>query len=137
MDSTVTLVGNITRDPELRFTTGGRAVANFGVAVNRRYMVNNEWQEDVSFIDVVAWAQLGENAAASFKKGDRVIVAGRINQRSWEADDGSKRSKVDVVADALGAELRFATVEIAKTDRSTASAERAPESAYGSDEEPF
>jgi single-strand DNA-binding protein len=137
MDSTVTLVGNITRDPELRFTTGGRAVANFGVAVNRRYMINNEWQEDVSFIDVVAWAQLGENAAASFKKGDRVIVAGRINQRSWEADDGSKRSKVDVVADALGAELRFATVEIAKTDRSTASAERAPESAYGSDEEPF
>ena len=63
-DNSVTVVGNITRDPELRYTTGGRAVTSFGLAVNRRYQVNNEWQEQTSFFDIVAWAQLGENAAA-------------------------------------------------------------------------
>jgi hypothetical protein len=70
-DNSITVVGNITRDPELRFTTGGRAVASFGIAVNRRYQVNNEWQEQTSFFDVVAWAQLGENAASSLTKAFR------------------------------------------------------------------
>jgi len=117
-DNTITVVGNITRDPELRFTTGGRAVASFGIAVNRRYQVNNEWQEQTSFFDVVAWAQLGENAAASLSKGSRVIVNGRLEQRSWETQDGEKRSKVEIVADEIGPSLRWATAQLARTDRS-------------------
>ena len=68
-DSTVTIVGNLTRDPELRFTAGGKGVASFGVAVNRRYQVNGEWQVKVSFFNVTAWDTLGENASASLTKG--------------------------------------------------------------------
>ena len=83
-DSTVTIVGNLTRDPELRFTAGGKGVASFGVAVNRRYQVNGEWQEKVSFFNVTAWDQLGENAAASLTKGARIIVTGRLEQREYE-----------------------------------------------------
>src|SRR5437660_1189555 len=116
-DNTVTVVGNITRDPELRFTTGGRAVASFGIAVNRRYQVNNEWQEQTSFLDVVAWAQLGENTAASLNKGARVIVSGRLEQRSWETPDGDKRSKIEIVADEIGPSLRWATASITKNER--------------------
>jgi single-strand DNA-binding protein len=117
-DNTVTVVGNITRDPELRFTTGGRAVASFGIAVNRRYQVNNEWQEQTSFFDVVAWAQLGENAAASLNKGARVIISGRLEQRSWETPDGDKRSKIEIIADEIGPSLRWATARVERTDRS-------------------
>jgi single-strand DNA-binding protein len=122
-DNSITVVGNITRDPELRFTTGGRAVASFGIAVNRRYQVNNEWQEQTSFFDVVAWAQLGENAAASLTKGARVIVNGRLEQRSWENQDGEKRSKIEIVADEIGPSLRWATAQVERTDR-TASGDR-------------
>ena len=75
--NTVTLIGNLTRDPELRYTTGGRGVASFGLAVNRRYQVNGEWQEQTSFFNVVCWAELGENVAASLGKGSRAIVTGR------------------------------------------------------------
>ena len=103
-DNTVTLVGNVTRDPEIRFTTGGRGVASFGLAVNRRYQSNGEWQEQTSFFDVVAWGTLGENAAASLSKGTRVVVYGRLEQRSWETENGEKRSKVEVIADELGPE---------------------------------
>ena len=67
-DSTITVVGNLTRDPELRFTTGGRGTANFGIAVSRRYQVNNEWQEQTSFFNIVAWGTLAENAAASLNR---------------------------------------------------------------------
>ena len=117
-DNTVTVVGNITRDPELRFTTGGRAVASFGIAVNRRYQVNNEWQEQTSFFDVVAWAQLGENAAASLTKGARVIVNGRLEQRSWDNQDGERRTKIEIIADEIGPSLRWATAQVERTDRS-------------------
>ena len=82
--NSVTLIGNLTRDPELRFTTGGRGVASFGLAVNRRYQQNGEWQEQTSFFNVVCWGDLGENAATSLTKGSRVIVTGRLEQRSWE-----------------------------------------------------
>ena len=87
-DNTVTLTGNLTKDPELRYTTGGRGVASFGLAVNRRYQVNGEWQEQVSFFNVVAWADLGENAAASLHKGNRVMVMGRLEQRSYDTREG-------------------------------------------------
>jgi single-strand DNA-binding protein len=120
-DNSITVVGNITRDPELRFTTGGRAVASFGIAVNRRYQVNNEWQEQTSFFDVVAWAQLGENAAASLAKGARVIVNGRLEQRTWETQDGEKRSKIEIIADEIGPSLRWATAQVERTDRTGSS----------------
>ncbi len=116
-DNTITLVGNLTRDPELRYTTGGRGVASFGLAVNRRYQVNNEWQEQTSFFNVVAWGTLGENSAACLNKGTRVVVNGRLEQRSWETQDGDKRSVVEVVADEIGPSLRWATAEIRKNDR--------------------
>ena len=72
-ENSVTLVGNLTKDPELRYTATGRGVASFGIAVNRRYQVNGEWQEQVSFFNVVAWGDLGENAAASLNKGKKSV----------------------------------------------------------------
>ena len=116
-DSTVTLVGNLTRDPELRFTQAGQAVATLGIAVSRRYQQNGEWQEKTSFFNVTAWGQLGENAASSLTKGARVIVTGRLEQRSYETQDGEKRSVVEVVADEIGPSLRWATAQVERNDR--------------------
>jgi single-strand DNA-binding protein len=146
-DNTITVVGNITRDPELRFTAGGKGVASFGIAVNRRYQVNGEWQEKVSFFNVVAWDSLGENAAASLNKGSRVIVTGRLEQRDYETKEGEKRSVVEIVADEVGPSLRWARAEVERTQRSggdgasgggssSGGAARAADPIYG-DEEPF
>ena len=119
-DSTVTLVGNLTRDPELRFTQGGRAVATLGIAVSRRYQVNNEWQEQTSFFNIVCWGTLGENAAASLAKGTRIMVTGRLEQRSYETQDNEKRSVVEVVADEIGPSLRWAQASVERNDRRSA-----------------
>ncbi len=127
MTSPATFVGTLTRDPELRFTQGGRGVATLGIAVNRRYQVNNEWQEDVSFFDVVAWGTLGENVAASLTKGMRVVAHGRLSQRSYETQSGDKRSVYELVADAIGPDLRWAQVVVNKTERSQAPAEHGEE----------
>jgi single-strand DNA-binding protein len=150
-DNTVTLVGNLTKDPELRYTTGGRGVASFGLAVNRRYMVNNEWQEQVSFFNVVAWADLGENAAASLHKGNRVVVTGRLEQRSYETREGEKRNVTEVIADDLGPSLRWAQAQVERISRDSADGggysggggnsgggapKAAPDPVYG-EEEPF
>lgn len=116
-DNNVTLVGNITRDPELRFTQSGRAVATFGLAVNRRYQVNGEWQEQTSFFNVVAWGPLGENAAASLTKGTRVIVNGRLEQREYQTQQGEKRTVVEVNADEVAPSLRYATAQVERTSR--------------------
>ena len=116
-DNTVTLVGNVTRDPELRYTTGGRGVASFGMAVNRRYQVNGEWQEQTSFFNVVAWGTLGENAAACITKGTRLVVFGRLEQRSWETQEGEKRNVVEVIADEIGPSIRWATAEVKRNER--------------------
>ncbi len=91
----VIIAGNLTRDPELRFTNGGIPVCSFGMAVNR---VRSK-TEEVDFFDVSAWRELGETIANYKKKGDPILVEGRLQFRSWEAQDGSKRNKVDVVAD--------------------------------------
>jgi len=91
-ENSVTLVGNLTKDPELRYTATGRGVASFGLAVNRRYQQNGEWQEQVSFFNVVAWGDLGENAAASLNKGNRIVVTGRLEQRSYDTKEGEKRT---------------------------------------------
>jgi single-strand DNA-binding protein len=82
-DNTVTVVGNVTRDPELRFTPSGQAVASFGLAVNRRWQnrSNQEWEEQTSFFDVKCWAQMAENVSESLARGSRVIVSGRLEQR--------------------------------------------------------
>lgn len=120
MDNAITITGNCTRDPELRFTPSGTAVANFGVAVNRRWQnrQTQEWEEAVSFFDVTVWQQLAENVAESIQKGSRVIVTGRLDQRSWETQDGDKRSKVEIVADDVAPSLKWATVpEITKNER--------------------
>ncbi len=91
----VVLAGNLTRDPELRFTNDGIPVCSFGLAVNRVRSRN----EEVDFFDISAWRELGETIANYKKKGDPILVEGRLQYRTWEAQDGSKRSKVDVVAD--------------------------------------
>lgn len=151
--NTITLIGNLTRDPELRYTTGGRGVASFGLAVNRRYQQNGEWQEQTSFFNIVCWGELGENASATLTKGARAIVTGRLEQRSWETQDGEKRSVVEVVADEVGPSLRWAQAQVERTERSSGdggfsgggsgggdgggnAANRAPDPVYG-DEEPF
>jgi single-strand DNA-binding protein len=115
----VSVVGNATRDPELRFTPSGQAIATFGIAVNRswRNKQSNEWEEAVSFFDVTCWAQMAENVAESVTKGTRVLVSGRLEQRSWETNDGDKRSKVEIVADEIGPSLRFATAGVTKNER--------------------
>jgi single-strand DNA-binding protein len=147
-DNSVTLVGNITRDPELRFTPAGQAVATFGMAVNRRYQKNGQWEEQTSFFNVTAWGTLGENASNSLHKGARILVSGRLEQRSWETQEGDKRSVVEVVADEIGPSLRWATVEITKNERreggesggggGSRPASNEPAPAYaGGDEEPF
>lgn len=115
--NTVTLIGNLTRDPELRYTTGGRGVASFGLAVNRRYQQNGEWQEQTSFFNVVCWGDLGENVAATLTKGSRTIVTGRLEQRSWDTQDGEKRTVVEVIADECGPSLRWAQAQIERNER--------------------
>ena len=112
-DNTVTLVGNITRDPELRFTPAGTAVANFGLAWNRK---NRDGEESVSFFDVTCWRDLAENVAESLGKGNRVVVYGRLDQQSWENDSGERRSKVEVIADEVAPSLRWATADVTRTE---------------------
>ena len=148
--NTVELVGNITRDPELRFTSSGVASATFGLAVNRRWrnQQTNDWEEKVSFFDVVCWRELAENVSESLSKGTRVMVVGRLEQRSWDTPEGDKRSKVEVVADEVGPSLRWATADVTKTDRRGTGGGGGggsfdappPQSAppvYNDDEEPF
>jgi single-strand DNA-binding protein len=120
MDSMTTIAGALTRDPELRYTTGGRAVASFGVAVNRRYQVNGEWQESVSFINCVAWGDLGEHLAQCTTKGNRLIVTGRLEQRSYDDKDGNKRSVVELVATDVGPSLKWATADVHRIVREDA-----------------
>ncbi|HTJ74351.1 MAG TPA: single-stranded DNA-binding protein [Acidimicrobiales bacterium] len=117
--NSVTLVGNVTRDPELRFTASGQATATFGLAVNRVWndRQTNEKKEAVSFFDIVCWREMAENASESLSKGARVVVTGRLEQRSWETPEGDKRSKIEVVADEIGPSLRWATAQITKNDR--------------------
>ena len=120
MDNTVTITGNATREPELRFTPAGQPVASFGVAVNRRWQnkQTQEWEESTSFIDVTCWADLAENVAESVDRGSRITVTGRLDQRSWETQEGDKRSKVEIVADDVAISLKWATAEVKKNTRS-------------------
>lgn len=118
-DCTVTLSGNLTRDPELKFTNSGQAVTSGSVAVNRRWRdAAGEWQDRVSFFNWTAWGELGENLSQSCSKGDRVVLTGRFEQREYETRDGEKRTVYDLVVDDGGPSLRWATCEVERTHRS-------------------
>ncbi|MDQ1359381.1 MAG: single-strand DNA-binding protein [Acidimicrobiaceae bacterium] len=124
----ISISGNLTRDPELRFTPTGQANASFGLAVNRRWQnrQTNEWEEATSFFDVICWGTLAENVAQSVTRGTRVTVSGRLDQRSWENQEGEKRSKVEINADEVAPSLRWATVKIEKNERRSPDGGAAP-----------
>ena len=149
-DNAITVVGNVTRDPELKFLNSGQAALKLSIAVNRRWQnrQTQEWEERVSFFEVVGYGAMAENAANSLTKGARVIVSGRLEQRSWETENGDKRSIVEINADEIGPSLKWATAVVTRTARAEGSnfqssdrpapAPRTNEpSGYAFDEEPF
>jgi single-strand DNA-binding protein len=112
----VALVGNITDDPELRYTRSGAALAGFTVAVSHRSKHNGEWQDvNDGFFRCTAWRSVAENASRSLKKGMRVFVAGKLIQRNWQHDAGNKRQAVEIQVSHVGPDLQFATAEVAKS----------------------
>ena len=134
-DTTTVIAGNLTDNPELKFTSNGAAVANFRIAVTPRIREAEGWRDgETSFFRVNAWRQLAENATESLSKGDRVIVIGRLKARSWETPEGERRSVVEIEADEIGPSLRWAT---AKAERATASTSKAKPSGQFNDEPPF
>jgi single-strand DNA-binding protein len=119
-DTVITLVGNLTDDPELRFTPSGAPVANFTVASTPRFLdkSTNEWKDgDTLFLRCNIWRQAAENAAESLQRGMRVIVQGRLKQRSYETKEGEKRTVYEVEADEVGPSLKNATAKVVKTTR--------------------
>jgi single-strand DNA-binding protein len=97
----VILLGNLTRDPEVRYTPNGIAVASFAIAVNRKYKQGEETKEEVSYIDIVVFGKQAESCGQYINKGDSVLIDGRLQQRRWETEDGQKRNKVEVVAQSV------------------------------------
>src|SRR5947208_13365273 len=117
-DTTITVVGNLTADPELRFTPSGAAVANFTVASTPRIFdrQSNEWKDgDALFMRCSIWREAAENVAESLTRGSRVIVQGRLKQRSYETREGEKRTVYELDVDEVGASLRNATAKVTKT----------------------
>lgn len=138
--NSITITGNITRAPELKLL-GSKHNVKVGVAVNRRFQRNGEWEEVTSYFDVIAWGTLAENVSTSLTKGSAIIVTGRLEQRSYDDKDGNKRSVVEIVADAIGPDLnrQVATVERVGNSLTTANATAAANSLVnaGWAEEPF
>src|SRR5947209_5360893 len=119
-DVTVTVVGNLTDDPELRFTPSGAAVANFTVASTPRTLdrQTNEWKDgDALFLRCSIWRQSAENVAESLTRGMRVIVSGRLRQRSYETKEGEKRTVVELEVEEIGPSLKYATAKVTKANR--------------------
>jgi single-strand DNA-binding protein len=120
-DTSITIIGNLTRDPELRYTPTGQAVASFAVAATPRFLDKNtnEWKDgDSLFLNCSVWRQAAENAAESLQRGMRVIVSGRLRQRSYETKEGEKRTVVEVEVDEVGPSLRYASAKVTKSSRS-------------------
>jgi single-strand DNA-binding protein len=120
-DTTITVVGNLTADPELRFTPSGAAVANFTVASTPRIYdrQSGEWKDgEALFLRCNIWREAAENVAESLTRGSRVIVQGRLKQRSFETREGEKRTVVEVEVDEIGPSLRYATAKVNKASRS-------------------
>ena len=133
-DTHVTVAGNLTADPELKFTANGAAVANFRIAVTARVRDGEGWRDgDTSFFRVNVWRQLAEHVADSLSKGDRAVVIGRLKSRSWETPEGERRSVVEVEADEVAPSLRWA---IAKPERTTGNGAKAKGDQFN-DEAPF
>ena len=120
-DTTITLVGNLTDDPDLRFTPSGAAVANFTVASTPRFFdkQTNEWKDsEALFLRCSIWRQAAENVAETLQRGARVIVTGRLKQRSYETREGEKRTTFEVEVEEIGPSLKYATAKVTKTSRS-------------------
>ncbi len=133
-ETITTIVGNLTADPELRFTPAGHAVANFTVASTPRTFdrQSGEWRDgDALFMRCTIWRDAAEHIAESLTRGDRVVVQGRLRQRSFETRDGDKRTVVELDVDEIGPSLRYATVKVTKANRAGA------DSGSGSDQPPF
>jgi single-strand DNA-binding protein len=121
-DVTITVIGNLTDDPELRFTPSGAAVAKFRVASTPRFMdrASGEWKDgDPLFLSCTVWRQAAENVAESLQRGARVIVSGRLRQRSYETKEGEKRTVMELEVDEVGPSLRYATAKVQKMSRSS------------------
>ena len=134
-ETITTIVGNLTADPELRFTPNGVAVANFTVASTPRtfHRQSGEWRDgDALFMRCTAWRDPAEHIAESLTRGDRVVVQGRLRQRSFETRDGDKRTVVEMDVDDIGPSLRYATAKVTKASRAAANSPGG-----GSDETPF
>ena len=122
----VSIAGNLTRDPELRYTPQGQAVANFSLAVNRSYVNRaGERVEATDFVNANAWGKLAENVAESLRKGNHVVVSGRLQSRTYEAEDHSKRTAIEIQAEEVAASLRFATLKVTPSARDNAKAQEA------------
>jgi single-strand DNA-binding protein len=122
-DTTITIIGNLTDDPELRYTPNGAAVANFTVASTPRFLdkATNEWKDgEALFLRCSIWRQAAENVAESLTRGARVIVSGRLKQRSYETKEGEKRTVYEVEVDEIGPSLKYATAKVNKVQRSGA-----------------
>ncbi|MFG1676212.1 single-stranded DNA-binding protein [Micromonospora sp. NPDC049282] len=120
-DTTITVIGNLTDDPELRFTPSGAAVAKFRVASTPRFMdkASGEWKDgEPLFLSCTVWRQAAENVAESLQRGARVIVSGRLRQRSYETREGEKRTVIELEVDEIGPSLRYATAKVQKMSRS-------------------
>lgn len=123
VDNNITIVGNLTSDPKLRYTNGGAAVADCRVAVNRRWQKDGEWLEETSYFDITSWSTMAENVAGSLSSGTRVIVTGRLEEQRWEdKDSGDPRRKIVIVADDIAPSLRWATADITRIGGKTGSA---------------
>ncbi|MEJ7833208.1 MAG: single-stranded DNA-binding protein [Nocardioides sp.] len=121
-ETVITVVGNITDDPELRFTPSGAAVANFTVASTPRTLnkQSNEWEDgEAMFLRCSVWRQAAENVAESLQKGARVIVQGRMRARTWETREGEKRTSFEIDVDEIGPSLKWATAKVARAGRTT------------------
>ena len=121
-DTTITIVGNLVGDPELRYTPTGQAVANFRIASTPRFMdrTTNEWKDgDSLFLSCNVWRQAAENVAESLQRGMRVIVQGRLRQRSYETKEGEKRTVYEIEVDEVGPSLRNASAKVTKSQRSS------------------
>ena len=120
-DNTITVTGTLGKDPELSYTPSGAVRCQFSIAVNRSWTDRNtnEKKQETSWFNVLVWGQLAENVAASLVKGTRAFVSGRLEQRQFEAKDGTKRDWIEIVADAVGPDLRWATAQIDRNERDT------------------
>ncbi|MFJ6074671.1 single-stranded DNA-binding protein [Streptomyces sp. NPDC093065] len=133
-DTVITFTGNLVADPELRFTPSGAAVANFRMANTPRKFNRqaNEWEDgEPVFLGVAVWRQQAEHVAESIKRGDRVIVVGRLTQRQYEATDGSKRSSYEIQADEVAPSLLRATAAVTKATSNAQRGQQPAQQAYG------